>query len=105
MATSKLSTLAERLDGRGLRITTEVRSGAIAQDINNAVIACGADLVVMATRRRSDLPHPLIGSVVERLIRTACCPVLVVRPSGQVRVHRQVPALQHEELVAEVCVA
>lgn len=39
----------------------------------------GADLLVLATHGRSGLARLVIGSVTERVVRTAPCPVLVVR--------------------------
>jgi nucleotide-binding universal stress UspA family protein len=38
-----------------------------------------ADLIVMATQGRTGLPHLLIGSVAERIVRHATKPVLTVR--------------------------
>jgi universal stress protein A len=40
------------------------------------------DLLVLGTHGRSGLGHALMGSVAERLVRTAPCPVLVVKPEG-----------------------
>jgi len=42
----------------------------------------GADLIVVGTHGRSGLAHTLIGSVAERVVRKAPCPVLSVRPEG-----------------------
>jgi universal stress protein A len=42
------------------------------------------DLIVMGTHGRSGLSHLLLGSVAEKVIRKAHCPVLVVRPEGHV---------------------
>jgi nucleotide-binding universal stress UspA family protein len=39
----------------------------------------GADLIVMGTHGRTGIPHLLLGSVAERIVRTATCPVLTVR--------------------------
>jgi nucleotide-binding universal stress UspA family protein len=39
-----------------------------------------ADLIVMGTHGRSDLPHMLLGSVAEKVVRAASCPVLTIRP-------------------------
>lgn len=40
-----------------------------------------ADLIIMPTHGRSGLKHLLLGSVAERVVRHAHCPVLVVRES------------------------
>lgn len=40
------------------------------------------DLIVIATHGRTGLPHLLIGSTAERVVRMAPCPVLTVRPEG-----------------------
>jgi universal stress protein A len=37
-----------------------------------------ADLVVLGTHGRTGLPHLLLGSVAERVVRTARCPVMTV---------------------------
>ena len=41
----------------------------------------GADLIVMSTHGRTGLSHLLIGSVTERVVRNAMCPVVSIRPS------------------------
>ncbi len=41
-----------------------------------------ADLIVVATHGRTGLKHLLLGSVAERIARTAACPVLTVRGGG-----------------------
>ena len=45
--------------------------------------ASGYDLVVMGTHGRSGLSHFFIGSVAEKVIRQAPCPVLCIRSSGE----------------------
>jgi len=37
------------------------------------------DLIVMGTHGRTGVAHLLMGSVAERVVRTATCPVLTVR--------------------------
>jgi nucleotide-binding universal stress UspA family protein len=37
------------------------------------------DLIIMGTHGRTGLPHVLLGSVADRVVRLAPCPVLVVR--------------------------
>jgi nucleotide-binding universal stress UspA family protein len=41
------------------------------------------DLIVMATHGRTGLSHLLIGSLAERVVRTAPCPVLTIRPPAK----------------------
>jgi nucleotide-binding universal stress UspA family protein len=41
-----------------------------------------ADLIIMATHGRTGLSHLIIGSVAERIVRTAPCPVLTIRPTA-----------------------
>ena len=58
--------------------TTQVVAGPPAQAIVEEAAAIGADLVVIGTHGRSGMAHLLIGSVAERVLRTAPCPVLTV---------------------------
>jgi universal stress protein A len=64
---------------KNVRITTEVRFGLPTDEIVAAAIAYGSDMVVMGTHGRTGLPHLLLGSIAERVVRTAPCPVLAVR--------------------------
>jgi nucleotide-binding universal stress UspA family protein len=41
-----------------------------------------ADMIVMGTHGRSALQHMLLGSVAEKVVRTAPCPVLTIRPEA-----------------------
>ena len=43
----------------------------------------GADLIVMSTAGRTGLPHLLIGSVAEKVVRHARVPVLTIRPRSR----------------------
>jgi universal stress protein A len=40
------------------------------------------DLIVMATHGRTGFSHLMMGSVAERVVRTAPCPVLTIRPTA-----------------------
>ena len=41
------------------------------------------DLIVLSTHGRSGLAHVLLGSVAEKVVRKAPCPVLTIRPHGE----------------------
>jgi len=59
-----------------------VREVVVAGQPYNAIIDCATnehvDLVVMSSHGRSGLSRMLIGSVTDKLLRAAKCPVLVV---------------------------
>lgn len=57
----------------------EVVFGPAYVAITDAAARRGADLIVLATHGRTGLRHLLLGSVAERVARTAACPVLTVR--------------------------
>ncbi|HMO86266.1 MAG TPA: universal stress protein [Lacipirellulaceae bacterium] len=61
----------------GIRI--EVRYGDPGSEIASFANEVGAGLIIMPSHGRSGLAHLLIGSVAERVIRYAPCPVLVLR--------------------------
>jgi universal stress protein A len=74
----------------GMEATGEVLVGSPFQAIVDLAFTSGVDLIVMGTHGRTGIPHLLIGSVAERVIRHAACPVLVVR-GHQAAVHATVP--------------
>jgi nucleotide-binding universal stress UspA family protein len=41
-----------------------------------------SDLIVMTTHGRTGLSHLVMGSVSEKIVRTAPCPVLTIRPTS-----------------------
>ncbi|MFP3588025.1 universal stress protein [Paraburkholderia sp. SIMBA_055] len=63
--------------------TEIVETQGIAEDIAGTLLRfvqwSGADLVVMGTHGRRGLRRMVIGSVAERFVRHATCPVLLVR--------------------------
>ena len=63
---------------------TEIGSSMLQGDAYHEILeqAAGFDLVVMGTHGRTGLKHALMGSVAEKLVRTAPCPVLTVRSSN-----------------------
>jgi nucleotide-binding universal stress UspA family protein len=47
--------------------------------ILDAAASIGADLIVMGTQGRTGMKHVLLGSVAERTVRLASCPVMTVK--------------------------
>lgn len=63
-----------------VRIRPEIAIGVPYQAIVDKAATEKADLIVMSTHGRTGLLHALIGSVAEKVVRLAACPVLTVRP-------------------------
>jgi nucleotide-binding universal stress UspA family protein len=62
-----------------LRVCPEVREGTPFYEIIRCAREKDVDLIVMGTHGRSGLAHVLLGSVSEKVVRKAPCPVLTVR--------------------------
>ncbi|GBD25324.1 Putative universal stress protein [bacterium HR30] len=78
-AQAHLQQLADKLSREGAKVQTLLKSGSPAQVIADTAKRVKADLIIMATHGRTGLAHVLLGSVAERVIRLAPCPVLTVR--------------------------
>ena len=59
--------------------TFEFRSGSPAAEIVKYAKDADVDLIVMGTHGRGFVAHVVLGSVAEKVVRTAPCPVLTVR--------------------------
>ncbi len=70
---------AARCDAAKIPVTTDVVNGRPAMMIVEVAQSHAADVIVMGTHGRSGFAHFFIGSVAERVVRTAPCPVLTVR--------------------------
>lgn len=64
-------------DVMGVSVTTRIRRGVPAQEIIEEAEA--HDLIVMGTLGRTGLDRLLLGSVAERVVRHASCPVMLIR--------------------------
>jgi universal stress protein A len=80
-------------------IMTDVAVGSPAETIVQAANDLSADLIVMGTHGRGALGHLLLGSVAERVIRLAPCPVMTVRASGATHVRHGGAAVSAREPV------
>ena len=77
-------TLAQRVkaaEAKGLRARSVHRVGVAHDEVVAAAQAESADMLVMGTHGRAGLDRFLLGSVAERVVRLAPCPVLTVRPT------------------------
>ncbi len=67
-------------------VQTLVKVGPADEIIVEAAQEKAASLIVMATHGRTGLYHALMGSVAEKVVRQAPCPVLTIRPKGELLV-------------------
>ena len=68
----------------GVETNTKLSPMVPSMAIADTAAELGCDLVVMGTRGLSGIKHVLLGSVAERAIRTAPCPVLTVKASDPI---------------------
>jgi nucleotide-binding universal stress UspA family protein len=89
-AREALESLAADLDDFPNLVNTHVLAGYAARDIVDFADEHAADLLVMATHGRTGLQRFLIGSVTEKVVRSAPCPVFTVKSFGKSLVpHRE----------------
>lgn len=74
---------AKKLTDAGVKVNALIAEGVATQVIIDAAEQVDADLIVMGTRGLTGLKHAVLGSVTERTIRHAPCPVLTINdPDG-----------------------
>jgi len=73
----------ERAEQAGVEAVGAVRTGPPHRTILDYVEAVDADLVVMGTHGRTGLERYLLGSVTEKVVRTAEVPVLTVHAPSE----------------------
>ena len=72
-----LKRIREELPAR-LEVVTAVEAGNPATQIVRYARKVGADLIVLGTHGRTGVSRAILGSVAERVVRTASCPVMAV---------------------------
>lgn len=78
-----LKGICEKYARPGLVLHAEVRTGSAAEQILAFAEAAPSDVIAMATHGRTGLRRWVYGSVTEKILRTARCSMLVVRPPAQ----------------------
>ncbi len=65
-----------------INITTGLYEGFPHVEIINSADETNADMIVMGTHGRTGFSQVLLGSVAERVVRLAPCPVVTVKKAG-----------------------
>lgn len=74
----------KRATDAGLQAEASLVHGVAFQEIVDLAKAQQVDLIIMGTHGRTGLRHVLLGSVAEKVVRLAPCPVLVTRQPASV---------------------
>jgi nucleotide-binding universal stress UspA family protein len=83
-ARAALESAAVRARRPGVEVGLMLRKGTPWSEINATAEEMKADLIVMGTHGRRGIARALLGSVAEKVVRTAPCPVLIVHGAGGV---------------------
>ena len=81
-AETHLAEWKRKAEAMGLRsVLTAKGIGEPALEIVDLAKEGAFDLIVVGTHGRTGLRHAILGSVAERVVRRAACPVLTIHPS------------------------
>ena len=61
-------------------LKSKVLTGDVTDEILQYVRNCGCNLIVMGTHGYKGLERVMFGSVADKIVKTACCPVLTINP-------------------------
>jgi len=75
-----LDSIAADLERGGLRVHRHVAIGSPAELIIEAAEEIGADAIVMSTHGRSGISRWILGSITNKVLSAAPCPVFVIPP-------------------------
>jgi nucleotide-binding universal stress UspA family protein len=81
-ASQELAQIVPEAEAVNVEVARLVALGTPSGKIIETAEAEQVDLIVMATAGRTGFSRLLLGSVAERIVRTASCPVLTIRPEA-----------------------
>jgi len=76
-----LDGIAEKIDLGNVTVETEILHGDAPEAIVEYAHESGVDLIMIGTHGNSEFKKLVIGSVADRVVREACVPVFLVRPT------------------------
>ncbi len=80
-ARNSLEKAAAKIKNEEVEVASILKKGLDYQEIVSYSQKNKIDVIVIATHGRTGLLHTLLGSVAEKVIRYAKCPVLVITPT------------------------
>jgi nucleotide-binding universal stress UspA family protein len=83
-ARTALESVVSRARRPGVEVGSVLRRGVAWREIDAAATELKVDLIVLGTHGRRGIARAVLGSVAEKVVRTAPCPVVTVRgPSAE----------------------
>ena len=79
-AEKRMEAFLEKSQGEDFKCTHKILSGDVAESILEYVEEEGIDMIVMGTHGYKGLDKILFGSVAEKVVKMAKCPVLTINP-------------------------
>ena len=76
-----LASVADRLRRDRLSVETRVLSGPVAETLVDLTSAERCDIIVMSSHGLGGVGWRVFGSVAQKVLHTAPCPILIVRPT------------------------
>jgi nucleotide-binding universal stress UspA family protein len=77
-----LQQLTEKLEYNWAQVETEVLVGTVAESIAEYAEKNSVDIIIIASHGRSGISRWVMGSVADRILRSACVPVMMIRAPG-----------------------
>lgn len=81
-AAAYLKKIVENTRLEGAQLSYEVLEGKVADVLAHRAEKNGVDLIIIASHGRSGVSRWVMGSVADRILRSACVPVLMIRAPG-----------------------
>jgi nucleotide-binding universal stress UspA family protein len=81
-AEAYLETIVQKTTLAGAVLGYEVLEGNVAETLAHWAEQNGVDLIVIASHGRSGISRWVMGSVADRLLRSVCVPVMMIRAPG-----------------------
>jgi len=81
---TEVAALFESATQSGIKVEVLIECGQPAQQILSRAATLPADVLVLGTNGAAPFEHLMLGSVAEKVLRKATCPVLTVPPHAEV---------------------
>jgi nucleotide-binding universal stress UspA family protein len=79
LSDKELKPASKLLDAANVRHDMVIKTGHISQEIVDFARSCKFDLIVLGAKGRGAIADLLLGSVAQRVLAMATCPVLLVK--------------------------